>query len=373
MSSPRPDPIPFNALSRTEPDERDAIAAAIARVQASGWFVLGPEHDAFEQELATFVGRRHAVGVANGTDALELALRALGVGAGDTVLTAANAGGYTSVATRLLGATPVYCDVDESTLLVSAATVEAALDELPAVPRAIVVTHLYGATVDVAPIVELAHARGIRVLEDCAQSIGSSRGGRRSGSFADVATTSFYPTKNLGALGDGGAVLCDDDDIAGAVRRGRQYGWDRKYHIAEPGGRNSRLDEMQAAILRARLPHLDARNERRRALHRVYEGVSSDAVRVLNTGSEAFTGHLAVIVTDRRDDLRAAFRDAGIGTDVHYPIPDHRQPALPDSVVPLPVTERAAEQVLSVPLFPELRDDEAARVAHVLAQAGDRS
>jgi dTDP-3-amino-2,3,6-trideoxy-4-keto-D-glucose/dTDP-3-amino-3,4,6-trideoxy-alpha-D-glucose/dTDP-2,6-dideoxy-D-kanosamine transaminase len=362
------DAVPFNDLGRASVEVRAEVEAAIARVLASGWFVLGPEHNAFESELAEYLGVSDVVLVANGTDALELSLAAVGVGPGDYVLTAANAGAYTSIATRLLGAIPTYCEISADTLLVTAELIRAGIDAAPKKPAAIVVTHLYGAMAPIAEIVEVAREHGIPVIEDCAQSIGARSNGAQSGTFGDIATTSFYPTKNLGALGDGGAVFTNNPDLASSVRAMRQYGWDSKYHIAHDHGRNSRMDELQAAILRAKLPHLDGWTQRRREIHARYEQQSSSAARILNSGSPSFTAHLAVVVTDDRDGFRSAMTAAKIGTDIHYPIPDHWQdfPTAKPVGVSLPVTERAAGQVVSVPMFPELTDAEVDRVCEAL-------
>ena len=365
MSS-QPDLVPFGDLSRTPREVMASIEAAIARVIASGWFVMGPEHDGFEAELGAYLGAAHVVGLANGTDALELALAAVGVDRGDTVVTVANAGAYSTIAMRLLGAGPAFADVDPATLLITPATFQAALDGLDGAPKAVVVTHLYGAMADVAGIVSIARAHGIAVVEDCAQSLGASSGGTKSGMFGDIATTSFYPTKNLGALGDGGAVFTNDQDLATAVRRTRQYGWNSKYNIGFDHGRNSRLDEMQAAILRVKLPLLDGWNARRRDIHARYETATSAMV---NTSSESFIGHLAVATSSDRDATRAALREAGVATDVHYPVPDHHQlfPTDRPAPVSLPATEAASTSVFSVPLFPELTDVEVERVSAALA------
>jgi dTDP-4-amino-4,6-dideoxygalactose transaminase len=366
--------IPFNDLSRTPADVKAEVEAAIARVLASGWFVMGPEHNALEQELSAYFGVDHTVLVGNGTDALELALAAVGVGEGDRVLTVANAGAYASIAARLLGATPVFCDVSPATLLMTADGVREILAGSGRQPKAIVVTHLYGAMAPVREIVAVAQEYGVAVVEDCAQSIGATVEGRQSGTFGDIATTSFYPTKNLGALGDGGAVFTRNQDLADSVRRMRQYGWDSKYHIAYDHGRNSRMDELQAAIVRAKLPHLDALNERRRQIHSRYEAAVSGSLRLVNVSSESFTAHLAVLNSDDRAADRESFKQAGIGTDVHYPIPDNKQdfPSARPEPVSLPVTERAAQTVFSVPMFPELTDDEVDRVCAVLAAVGVR-
>lgn len=348
------------------------IEAAISKVLASGWFVMGPEHNALEQELGAYFGAADAVLVANGTDALELALAAVGVGVGDRVLTVANAAAYTSIAARLLGAVPSYCEVSPQTLLMSADGVRQALSSAEVLPKAIVVTHLYGAMAPVQEIVAIAREYGIVVVEDCAQSIGATLDGRQSGTFGDIATTSFYPTKNLGALGDGGAVITNSEELAASVRRMRQYGWDSKYHIAYDHGRNSRMDELQAAILRVKLPYLDAWNDRRRQIHSRYQDAVSSSARLVNTSSESFTAHLAVLMTDDRTGARSSFMRAGIGTDVHYPIPDNKQDFASNkpAAMSLPITERAAETVLSIPIFPELTEREVDRICVVLSELG---
>jgi aminotransferase EvaB len=361
--------IPFNDLGRGTQAIRGSIDAAIARVLDSGWFVLGPEHDALENELAEYLGVKHAINVANGTDALELALAALGVGSGDYIVTVANAGAYTTTAALLLGARPVYCDVDPQTLLMSTDTLSAALAICPEKPRAIVVTHLYGALAPIEAIVALAREKGIPVIEDCAQSLGARTSAGLGGSFADISTTSFYPTKNLGALGDGGAVVTNSDEHAQAIRRMRQYGWKTKYSIGFSHGKNSRLDEMQAAILRVKLPLLDTMNEQRRQIHLQYETASSERVDVVNSGdSESFIGHLAVIRVDDREKAVAHFQSHGIKTDIHYPVPDHQQqiPYFTFVAASLSVTERASDQILSVPLFPELAESEVERIVSAI-------
>ena len=366
-TSAPPLPVPLNDLRRMDAQLRAQIDDAVNRVVSSGWFVLGPENEALEAELASYLGAGHAISVANGTDALQLALTALGVGAGDTVLTAANAGGYTSTAARAIGATPVYADVCADNLLLSVATLEDAVDRLPRPPAAVVVTHLYGRAADMTSIMDWATAKGLLVVEDCAQSMGVLHAGRRGGTFGHAATTSFYPTKNLGALGDGGAVFTADPTVAERVRRLRQYGWEAKYHAGLPGGRNSRMDELQAAIVRVKLPHLDAWNERRRAIHRRYEEAATPSVRLVNTASPEFVGHLAVLEADDRDKVAELLGAAGVRTDVHYPVPDHRQRIMSDMEQPrLAVTERTAGSILSIPLFPELDEAEVDQVAAAL-------
>lgn len=362
--------VPFNDLGRGTSQIRQEIDAAISRVLDSGWYVMGPEHEALEEELSNFVGVKHAINVGNGTDALELALAAVGVSSGDKVVTVANAGAYTSTAALLLDAEPVYCDVDENTLLMSTNTLSRTLALLDDKPKAIVVTHLYGALAPIEELVALAHRHGISVIEDCAQSLGAARNGRRGGSFADISTTSFYPTKNLGAIGDGGAVFTDDDDLAIKVKKMRQYGWASKYSIDFAHGKNSRLDEIQAAVLRIKLPMLDLQNERRREIHSLYEDSNNENVRLVNQASSSFIGHLAVVVSTNRSKHRQVLETSGIKTEVHYPIPDHRQhfPNFVPKDTPLEVTEWATNSIFSVPLFPELTNSEVKKVTKALSE-----
>jgi dTDP-4-amino-4,6-dideoxygalactose transaminase len=357
--------IPISDPRRAAAALRSDLHAALDRFIDQGRYILGPEHVALERDLAEYVGVRHCVGVACGTDALELALRAVGCRPGDEVLTAANCGGYTATAARAVGARPRFADIDPETLALSYATVEPALAGV----KAVVVTHLYGLVAQVEEIVALCRQRGIAVVEDCAQAAGARRNGRCAGTFGDVAAFSFYPTKNLAALGDGGAVVTGDDEIAERVRRLRQYGWGRKYEVTLGGGRNSRLDELQAAVLRVRLRMLDEENERRREIVLRYTAaLPSAAGRFVASDGEDYVAHLAVVLAKDRELVRAALEAADIATDVHYPVADHRQPAWSGDYegVKLPVTEHAVEHVLTVPCFPELTEDEVERVCEAL-------
>lgn len=351
--------VPFNDLARGTTAERSEIDVAIRRVLDRGWYLLGPENAALEEELAAEVGTADAVLVGSGTDALQLAMQALGAEAGSLVLTAANAGGYSSIAARQLGAVPVYADVDPGCLLLTPETLASACARMDAVPKIAVITHLYGAAADMTGIMDWAEHAGVQIIEDCAQALGAWHAGRRVGSFGHAATVSFYPTKNLGALGDGGAVLTSHGAVARTVRSLRQYGWSPKYRVIRDGGRNSRMDEVQAAVVRTRLPHLDAMNERRRAIHRRYEAaLVGHRTRLVNAAGPGFTAHLAVLETDDRAGAISHLSAAGIATDIHFPVPDHRQPVAPPQSAPLPVTEQASERVLSIPLFPDLTDAE---------------
>lgn len=358
--------VPFNDLSRQLRTLGPVLSSAVNEVLTSGLYVMGPQHDAFQSEFAAHCGVSRCLGVGNGTDALEIALRAVGCGQGDEIVTAANAGGYATTALCLVGATPVFADVDPATLLLTAAAIDPLLSSRT---KAIVVTHLFGKLADMQPILELAESRGVRVIEDCAQAHGAERAGKRAGSFGDVATFSFYPTKNLGALGDGGAIVTNDDEIAQRVRMLRQYGWDARYDAREPLGRNSRLDELQAAVLRVKLTYLDGWNARRREIAARYE-VAADgtALTLLPTGPDS-VAHLCVGMHPARDELRANLARAGVATAIHYPTLDHRQSALahvPWRSSDLSVTESAAVRVVSLPCFPELEDSEVDHVCAVI-------
>lgn len=362
--------IPFGDLKRQHDALRPELEAAIGRVLAGGWYILGPEVRAFEERFAAYCGAKHCVGVANGTEAIQLALAALGVGPGDEVITVANASVYETITILALGARPVFVDVDERTHTVDAELIEAAITPRT---RAIVPVHLYGRMADMAAIMAVAEHRGVPVVEDCAQAHGARQAGRPAGSIGAAGCFSFYPTKNLGALGDGGAVVTSDDRLAEKLRRLRQYGWERKYYTADLGGLNSRLDELQAAVLSVKLERLPAWNERRRALAARYDRLLAAADLGLPEappdGEHVY--HLYVVRSPRRDELQAALRERGVGTDVHYPLPAHRQPVYASLAPPggLPVTEQLAGEILSLPMYPELTDAEVEAVAAAVLDA----
>jgi dTDP-3-amino-3,4,6-trideoxy-alpha-D-glucose transaminase len=342
--------IPFNDLKPLAEELAGELEEAVLRVLRSGWYILGPELEAFEADFAAWHGVAHAVGVANGTDAIELALRALGIGPGDEVITVSHTAVATVCAVERAGATPVLVDVDEATFTMDPAAAAAAITPRT---RAIVPVHLYGQPADMEAFVALAAQHGLALVEDCAQAHGARLGGRLVGTFGHLAAFSFYPTKNLGALGDAGAVITGDAGLAEKLRRLRHYGQTVRYRH-EQRGVNSRLDEMQAALLRVKLAHLAAHTGARRGLACRYgaglEGVTQPAVR---PGAE-HVFHLYVVRHPRRDALMAALAERGIGTLIHYPIPAHRQAAYADlGYAPgaLPVTERIAGEILSLPLY----------------------
>ncbi len=349
----------INDLYRHNAPIAALISEAMSRVVASGWFVLGPEVKSFEEEFSSYCGVPVCVAVGNGTDALELGLRALGVGEGDEVVTVANAGGYSSIAILAAGAHPVYADIDPDTMTMDAVSLHAALSPST---KAIVVTHLYGRMADMPSLTRIADAAGIPLMEDCAQAHGAVLNGKRAGSWGALAAFSFYPTKNLGALGDGGAVVSKNPSLVRRLRQLRQYGWSGKYQYDLPGGRNSRLDELQAAVLRCKLPLLDGWNARRREIAARYsERIHHPLVNCPQTGGKDYVAHLYVVRTEHRDALRRHLIANKVPVDVHYPIPDYRQAVWTTFARPtaLPETNRAAGQILTLPCSPEMTDAEA--------------
>jgi dTDP-4-amino-4,6-dideoxygalactose transaminase len=352
---------------------KGAIDAAIARVLESGRYILGMEVAAFEREFAAFLGVKEAVGVASGTDALYLALRACGVVPGDIVLTVSHTAVATAAAIGLCGATPVFVDIEPDGYTMDPDRLEDAAREFRGRRlKAVVPVHLYGHPADMKAIIEIARRHDLRVVEDCAQSHGATVRGKRTGTIADIAAFSFYPTKNLGALGDGGMVVTEDPDLAENVRLLREYGWKERY-VSAVEGQNSRLDELQAAVLRVKLPHLDAENESRRRIAAIYESALAGIGPLLpKTGSDvAHVFHQYVIRTPRRDALKTYLKEKGVGTLIHYPVPVHRQPAYAarwPREEHLPNTENIAGQILSLPMFPELREEQARTVAREIRE-----
>jgi dTDP-4-amino-4,6-dideoxygalactose transaminase len=362
--------VPLNDLRRWSSLNVDAIAGALRSVTERGWYILGPELSSFEAEFAAYCGVRHCIGVANGTDALEIALRALNVGVGDDVATVANAGMYGSGAIVAVGARPVFVDIDPLTMTMSAASLA---ERLTPRTRAIIVTHLYGKLADMDGLLAVAQARGLPVIEDCAQAHGARRAGQRAGAFGAIGCFSFYPTKNLGALGDAGAVVTNDDGLAQSMTALRQYGWTQKYKSDLPHGRNSRTDEFQAALLRMRLPSLDEVNARRRAIVAHYcAELRNENVRLPVIEGEDHVAHLCVVRVQDRQAVAHALSADGVESAVHYPIADYDQTPMrqhSQGQAPLPHTLAATGEILSIPCFPELTEDEIARVVSSLRRA----
>lgn len=348
--------------------QKAAIDAAVARVLDSGWYILGEEVAAFEREFAAFQETGYGIGVASGTAALALGLRALGVGPGDGVVTVSHTAVATVAAIELIGAVPLLADIDRGYAM-APASLEAALATAPVPVKAVVPVHIYGQPADMRAILPIARTHELKVLEDCAQSHGARLDGKRAGSFGDAAAFSFYPTKNLGGLGDGGLVATGDAEIAAHVQSLRAYGWRAVRYVSDEAGDNSRLDELQAAILRVKLRALAADTARRQAIAAAYDAVLGDRAPWRRPGAEPVF-HLYVIEPDDRDGFAAALKAEGIGTNVHYPVPVHLQPAYAGRIAlppgGLPATERAATRVLSLPLFPQMTDAQVERVCEAL-------
>lgn len=355
--------IQFLDLKASYIELRKEIAEAIDRVASSGWYVLGPEVDAFETEYAAYCEASHCIGVGNGLDALHLALTAMGVGPGDEVIVPSNTYVATWLAVSQCGAMPVPVEPLESTYNIDPALIETAIT-----PRTKVIlpVHLYGQPADMDPIISIARRHGLQVLEDGAQAHGARYKGKRIGAHGDAVAWSFYPSKNLGALGDGGAVTTDDSDLADRIRVLRNYGSRVKY-VNEVLGYNSRLDSIQAAVLRVKLGHLDDWNARRTVLARQYLQALAGSSLVLPQvpGSTEPAWHLFVVRHPMRDAFQRGLTEAGIGSLVHYPIPPHRQQAYADAgfaAGAFPLALRVANEVLSLPMGPQLMPAEVSEV-----------
>lgn len=348
---------------------RPELERALLRVLESGQYLLGGETEAFEAEFGRYLGAAHVITTGSGTDALVLALRCLGLGPGDAVVTVSHTAVATVAAIDLVGALPVLIDVDPVTCTLDPARLEALLrGSLGHRIKAILPVHLYGHPAPMAEIAELAERYGLTLIEDCAQSHGATLGDRKTGTFGQFGAFSFYPTKNLGAFGDGGALVTSNARLADRARSIRQYGWKERY-VSHLPGMNTRLDELQAAVLRVKLAHLDADNDRRRALAETYRAALRPLP--LELPVERYgcrhVYHQYVLRTERRDDLRAFLRGRGVETAVHYPVPVHRQPGYQDRVVlgpgGLPNTEALCRRLLSLPLHPALAEAQAQSVA----------
>ncbi len=345
--------IPVIDLKKQYQSIRPELDAVFARVLEKGSFILGSEVSAFEKEFAEYCGVAHAIGVASGTEALQLALMACEVGKNDEVAVPAHTAVATVSAVEAGGARPLLVDIDSANYTLDPSLLHRILTPRT---RAIIPVHLYGCPVEMDPVLQFARENHLFVIEDCSQAHGASYRNRKVGAWGDIAAFSFYPTKNLGAFGDGGAVLTNNPVLAEKVRLLRQYGWSEHY-VSSIRGINSRLDELQAGILRVKLRHLDVWNARRRQLADLYRELLSGTDLVLPAQNAGHVYHQFVIRHPRRDALREYLKERGIHTLVHYPVPIHLQPAYADLGYPagsLPMTERASREVLSLPIYPEL-------------------
>ncbi len=363
----QPDWIPIADPGAEVRALRSSIQEAIEQVLSGGAYILGDETAAFEREWASYLGIRHCLGVASGTDAIALALRAVGVKMGDEVVTVSHTAVATVAAIETLGAVPVFVDIDPVTRCINPDLITSALSSRT---KAILPVHLYGQPAPMETILAIADSHGLAVVEDCAQAHGAAIAGRKVGTFGHAAAFSFYPTKNLGALGDAGAVVTDEEPLAQRVREMREYGWRERY-VSHVTGSNSRLDELQAAILRVKLPYLDRRNEHRRTIATRYRQAihcaELTAPAVIHGTTHAM--HLFVLECEVRSALEEFFLRGGVRTARHYPMPVHRQPAYAGRIRGgdcLPVTERLADRILTLPCFPEQREDQVQRVCELL-------
>jgi dTDP-4-amino-4,6-dideoxygalactose transaminase len=346
---------------------KSEIDTAIQRVIDSGWYILGNEVKAFEEEFAAYSGVKYGIGVGSGTEAIHLALLACGIGQGDEVITVSHTAVATIAAIELASATPVFVDIDPYFYTIDTSKIERVIT---ARTKAIIPVHLYGQPADIQKVLEIAKKHKLRVIEDCAQAHGARFEDRRVGSFGDLGCFSFYPTKNLGALGDGGMVITNDQSCADRVRALREYGWQERY-VSHIKGMNSRLDEIQAAILRVKLRYLDEDNEKRGAIASIYnKELGSSALSLPKRRNRAtHIYHLFVVRYSKRDMLQAFLKERKIGALIHYPRPVHEQPAYMNRItgsVNLLETERAAREILSLPMFPELSSEDAISVSRAI-------
>jgi dTDP-4-amino-4,6-dideoxygalactose transaminase len=359
--------IPFNQLKPLHDQIADEVLEAMRRVADSGWYILGPEVKAFEQEFAEYHGVPYAVGVANGTDAIELALLAGGIGEDDEVITVAHTAMATVTAIESTGATPVLADIDLQTYTLDP---EKAREAITDKTRAILVVHLYGQPADLDALKAITDEHDLLLIEDCAQAHGALYKGKKVGTIGHMGTFSFYPTKNMGAYGDGGAVVTRDETYAERLQELRNYGQTTRY-THQTRGTNSRLDEMQAAILRVKLTHLDNHNQRRRDIAKIYDDNLQGVILPYVRDNVEPVYHLYVIRDDNRDALMTDMKEKGVGTLIHYPIPIHRQSSHQDLSMEdgsLPKTEKAVKEIVSLPMYIGLTDEEIMTVCNVINQ-----
>lgn len=361
-------------------NRKDEIDVAIRDVLNSGWYILGQEVESFEQEFASYIGASFGIGVASGTDAIEIALRSLDIGHRDLVFTVSHTAVATIAAIERCGATPVLVDIEDSTFTMDPSHLDHTIKSIKnntlstkGRPRAIIPVHLYGHPAEMAAIMEIAKKYDLYVIEDCAQAHGAEISGRKVGSFGQMAAFSFYPTKNLGAIGDGGIVVTSDGELQRKLLSLRQYGWKERYVSSTPGI-NSRLDEIQAAILRVKLRYLEESNKRRIHIAKIYGRLLENTFFQLPRGVGEKTRHVYhqyVIRAKNRHEVRAYLQENGVGSAIHYPVPIHLQPAyhghISISLDGLLHTERVCREILSLPMYPELCDEQIHRICDILS------
>ena len=359
--------IPLQSFARHVAEFRGPVDERLKAVQDRAHFILGPEVEEFERRFAAYIGTRHCLTVANGTQAMELVLRGLD-SEGAEVITTANAGMYATCAILAAGLKPVYCEIDPVLMTPDPDSLRRTITPRT---KAVIATHLYGQAADMRAITEICRAAGVELFEDCAEAHGAKIGRQKVGAFGRAGCFSFYPTKNLGAYGDGGAITTDDDEFAARLRSLRQYGWSRKYRANTPHGTNSRMDEMQAAVLNAKLDRLDEMNERRcRIVSRYNAALAGKVPHLPFTANDHFIVHHYVLRSAGRDEIMRQLGHRGIAADIHFPVPDYRQAALAGRLgaFHLPETDRACDEVFTIPSFPEMTEEEIETVSCAIAE-----
>jgi aminotransferase EvaB len=362
-------PIPINDLTRWDDDERLCIERRMQEVVKSGQYLLGKNSTELENLMQLRLDGMHVMCTGNGTDALAISILGLGLQPGDKIATAANAGGYATGAIFRLGCIPILVDVELDTAQMSLTSLFETLEQEPDI-KAVVVTHLYGLMADIAAVSEITLGRNLFLIEDCAQAIGANVEGREAGSWGDASTFSFYPTKNLGCLGDGGAVAFRSEKALERGRRAAQYGWSDRYVISEGNGINSRIDEIQAAVLLERIQTLDSTNNVRREIIRRYAESTSDLHHMIWCNDSSFVGHLAILVGPSRQEIQKVLDRNAVGHGIHYPLPDNLQPAWKSSFKNsyVPNSETLARQIVTIPCFPRMNENEISRVCRALSE-----
>ena len=359
--------IPINDLARWDPADLNDVKTCITEVANSGHFMRGPHTSDLEMQLGVMLNEMKVVCVGNGTDSLVLSLLSLGIKPGEKVATVANAGGYATGAILRIGAVPILVDVELTTAQMSLTSLSFQLETHPEV-KAVITTHLYGLMADMWLIQELTSAKGIALIEDCAQAIGANQRGTPAGAWGDASTFSFYPTKNLACLGDGGAVAFKNPRNADTCRRLAQYGWSERYVVSDSDGFNSRLDEIQAAILVSRMQRLSQNNQVRRSIVARYVKALNEPRYMVHNDADDFVGHLAVMITPYQQSDIEKLNHAKVGNGIHYPVLDHHQPAWTKyfEAVSLPNSEQLVKSIITLPCFPLMTEDEISRVCEVL-------
>jgi dTDP-4-amino-4,6-dideoxygalactose transaminase len=369
MKAELEDRIPFLDLSPEIEALEEEFKEAFDRVLKSGRFILGPEVEALENECASYLGVKHAIGVNSGTDALVIGLRSLGIGCGDEVITTPFSFFATAESISIIGATPVFVDIETESLNIDPTLLESALSPRT---KAVMPVHLFGRPADLNAVTDFTERHRLMLIEDCAQSFGAQLDGKKTGSFGDAGTFSFFPTKNLGGFGDGGLITTNDDRVAELARMLRAHGGRNKYHN-EMLGYNSRLDALQAALLRVKLPIVDRLNEQRRRVASLYSILLSGVAGITLpdiTAGHVFHQYTIRVVGGHRETVRAALAASGIATMVYYPVPQDRLPVYDTmELAPCPVSEQAATEVLSLPIWPSMSDDQVLRVANAVKEA----